>query len=192
MTYRGSEHDARAPRRRSTPTLRDVADFYAKASYGRISLVGVVTPPVKLPHNEAWYVNRDTSNGGDIDGEGIEHAHAREEARKLGFDSTDYDCIVVRHNGGPGSYGGLGRRQQRVGARRRRVALGARDRALLRPRARELLGHGRHQRHRRGREPGIRRQLRQHGRRSLRRPGITMRRRKARSNGCRPISLCRA
>ncbi|MGB8166735.1 MAG: Calx-beta domain-containing protein [Chthoniobacteraceae bacterium] len=89
-------------------TLRDVGDFYAKASFGRISLVGVVTPPVKLPHNEAWYVNRDTSNGGDIDGEGTEHAHAREEARKLGFDSNDYDCIVVRHNGGPGSYGGLG------------------------------------------------------------------------------------
>ncbi len=89
-------------------TLRDVADFYAKASFGRISLVGVVTPPVKLPHNEAWYVNRDTSNGGDIDGEGVEHNHAREEARKLGFDSNDYDCIVVRHNGGPGSYGGLG------------------------------------------------------------------------------------
>ncbi len=89
-------------------TLRDVGDFYAKASFGRLTLVGVVTPPIKLPHNEAWYVNRDTSNGGDIDGEGLEHAHAREEARKLGFDSTDYDCVVVRHNGGPGSYGGLG------------------------------------------------------------------------------------
>ncbi len=89
-------------------TLRDVGDFYAKASFGRISLVGVVTPPVKLPHNEAWYVNRDTSNGGDIDGEGTEHVHARDEARKLGYDSNDYDCIVVRHNGGPGSYGGLG------------------------------------------------------------------------------------
>ncbi|MFZ4765170.1 MAG: Calx-beta domain-containing protein, partial [Roseimicrobium sp.] len=89
-------------------TLRDVADFYAKASFGRLTLVGVVSPPVKLPHNEAWYVNRDTSNGGDIDGEGVEHNHAREEARKLGFDSNDYDCIVVRHNGGPGSYGGLG------------------------------------------------------------------------------------
>lgn len=88
--------------------LRDVSEFYSKSSYGRLSLVGVVTPPVKLPHNEAWYVNRDTSNGGDIDGEGVEHAHAREEARKLGFDSNDYDCVGVRHTGGPGSYGGLG------------------------------------------------------------------------------------
>ncbi|MBI3880264.1 MAG: PKD domain-containing protein [Verrucomicrobia bacterium] len=89
-------------------TLRDVGDFYAKASFGRLTLVGVVTPPVKLKHNEAWYVNRDTSNGGDISGTSVEHQEARDEARKLGFDSNDYDCVVVRHNGGPGSYGGLG------------------------------------------------------------------------------------
>ncbi len=89
-------------------TLRDTGDFYAKASFGRLTLVGVVTPPVKLPHNEAWYVNRDSSNGGDISGTSVEHSQARDEARKMGFDSNDYDCVVVRHNGGPGSYGGLG------------------------------------------------------------------------------------
>lgn len=89
-------------------TLRDVADHYSKASYGRLSLTGVVAPPIKLPHNEAWYVNRDTSNGGDIGGTGISMADARAEARKLGFDWNDYDCTVMRHNGGPGSYGGLG------------------------------------------------------------------------------------
>lgn len=88
--------------------LRDVADHYSKASYGRLSLSGVVAPPIKLPHNEAWYVNRDTSNGGDIGGTGISMADARAEARKLGFDWNDYDCTVMRHNGGPGSYGGLG------------------------------------------------------------------------------------
>lgn len=89
-------------------TLRDVADHYSKASYGRLSLAGVVTPPVKLKHNESWYVNRDTSNGGDISGTSVEMAEAREEARKMGFDWNDYDCTVLRHNGGPGSYGGLG------------------------------------------------------------------------------------
>lgn len=88
--------------------LRDVGEFYSKASYGRLTLVGTVTPPVKLNHNEAWYINRDTSNGGDISGTTIEHQEARDEARKLGFDSNDYDCVGVRHNGGPGSYGGLG------------------------------------------------------------------------------------
>lgn len=88
--------------------LRDVADHYSKSSYGRLSLSGVVTPPVKLPHNEAWYVNRDSSNGGDIGGTGISMADARAEAKKMGYDWNDYDCTVMRHNGGPGSYGGLG------------------------------------------------------------------------------------
>lgn len=88
--------------------LRDVADHYSKASYGRLSLSGVVAPPIKLPHNEAWYVNRDSSNGGDIGGTGISMADARAEARKMGYDWNDYDCTVMRHNGGPGSYGGLG------------------------------------------------------------------------------------
>lgn len=88
-------------------TLRDVSEFYSKASYGRLTLIGTVCPAVKLPHNEAWYVNRDTSNGGDISGTSLEHLHARDEARKLGFDTNDFDSLVVRHNGGPGSYGGL-------------------------------------------------------------------------------------
>lgn len=88
--------------------LRDVSDHYSKASYGRLSLSGVVAPPIKLPHNEAWYTNRDTSNGGDIGGTSISMNDARVEARKMGFDWNDYDCTVMRHNGGPGSYGGLG------------------------------------------------------------------------------------
>lgn len=88
--------------------MRDVGDFYSKASFGRLTLLTTVTPPIKLPHNEAWYIQRDTANGGDIDGEGMSHSHARNEARRLGFDSNDYDCVVMRHTGGPGSYGGLG------------------------------------------------------------------------------------
>ena len=88
--------------------MRDVGDFYSKSSFGRLTLLTTVTPPIKLPHNEAWYIQRDTSNGGDIDGEGMSHSHARNEARRLGFDSNDYDCVVMRHTGGPGSYGGLG------------------------------------------------------------------------------------
>lgn len=89
-------------------TMRDVGDYYAKSSFGKLTLVTAVTPPIKLPHTEAWYVQRDTSNGGDIDGEGMEHSHARNEARLLGFDDANYDCVVMRHTGGPGSYGGLG------------------------------------------------------------------------------------
>ncbi len=88
--------------------LRDVSDFYAKSSFGKLTLVPVVTPPIKLPHTEAWYIQRDTSNGGDIDGEGTSHNHARTEARRMGFDDANYDCVVMRHEGGPGAYGGLG------------------------------------------------------------------------------------
>ena len=40
-------------------------------------------PPVKLPKNEAWYVQRDSSNGGDIDGLSLELAHAREEVADM-------------------------------------------------------------------------------------------------------------
>lgn len=88
--------------------LRDVSDFYARSSYGKLTLVPVVTPPIKLPHTEAWYIQRDNSNGGDFGGTSMEHSHAREQARRMGFDDAHYDCVVMRHTGGPGSYGGLG------------------------------------------------------------------------------------
>ena len=92
---------------RAYQTMRDVSDYYAKGSYGKLTLLCTVTPPVKLPHNEAWYIQQDTSNGGNIDGEGMSHRHARDEVRKLGFDTNDYDTHIMRHTGGPGSYGGL-------------------------------------------------------------------------------------
>jgi len=88
--------------------MRDVGDHYAKASYGKLTLLTTVTPPIELPHNEAWYIQKDTSNGGSIDGLGLEHSHARAEARKLGFDDNDFDCVVVRLRGGPRPAGGYG------------------------------------------------------------------------------------
>ncbi len=88
--------------------MREVADFYAKSSYGKLTTLTTVSPPVKLPHNEAWYVQKDTSNGGPINGLGLEHEHAREEAKKMGFDFNDYQCTVVRLSGGPRAVGGWG------------------------------------------------------------------------------------
>ncbi len=88
--------------------MRDVSDYYAKSSYGRLTTLTTVTPPIRLPHDEAWYVQKDTSNGGDIDGLGLEQTHARDEARKIGFDSNDYDCVVLRLNGGARPTGGWG------------------------------------------------------------------------------------
>lgn len=88
--------------------MRNVADYYSKSSFGKLTTQTTVTPPVKLPKNEAWYVQRDSSNGGDIDGLSLELAHAREEVKKLGFDYLDYDCTVLRLIGGPRSTGGWG------------------------------------------------------------------------------------
>ncbi len=88
--------------------MRDVGQHYATASYGKLTLATTVTPPVRLPHNEAWYVQKDTSNGGTIDGLGKEHSDARAEARKMGFDDDEFDCIVVRLKGGARPAGGWG------------------------------------------------------------------------------------
>lgn len=88
--------------------MRNVADYYSKSSYGKLTTLTTVTPPVRLPKNEAWYVQRDTSNGGDVDGLGLEMAHAREEVKKLGFDYLDYDVTVLRLIGGPRATGGWG------------------------------------------------------------------------------------
>lgn len=88
--------------------MRNVADYYSKSSYGKLTTLTTVTPPVKLPKNEAWYVQRDSSNGGDVDGLGLEMSHAREEVKKLGFDYLDYDVTVLRLIGGPRATGGWG------------------------------------------------------------------------------------
>jgi len=88
--------------------MRDVADYYAKSSFGKLTTLTTVTPPVKLPRNEAWYVQNDTSNGGTIDGLSLEMAHAREEAKRLGFDYLNYDCTVLRLSGGARPTGGWG------------------------------------------------------------------------------------
>ena len=87
--------------------MRDVSDFFYKASYGRLTAHATVTPPITLPHNEAWYVQKDSTEGfsKEFNALGLEHTHAREEARKLGYDSGDFDAVVVRLTGGPRSAG---------------------------------------------------------------------------------------
>ena len=92
----------------SYQVMRDVSNYYLQSSYGKLTTLTTVTPPVKLPKNEAWYVQKDTSNGGDVDGLSLEMTHAREEARRLGFDYNDYDVTVVRLNGGARPTGGWG------------------------------------------------------------------------------------
>ena len=87
--------------------MRDVANFFYQASYGRLTVHSTVTPPIQLPHNEAWYVQKDSTEGfsKEFDALGLEHTHAREQARQLGYDSGDFDAVVVRLTGGPRSAG---------------------------------------------------------------------------------------
>ena len=107
MTF-ADQNAVPTPEAKCYEIMRDVGDYYAKASYGKLTTIATVTPPIKLPHNEAWYVQKDTSNGGTIDGLGLEMTHAREEAKRLGFDYNDYDCTVLRLNGGARATGGWG------------------------------------------------------------------------------------
>lgn len=93
--------------------MRQSSVFYQTMSFGRLTLVATVTPPVTMPKNRAWYVGKDTTSGfiKEVDGLGLEMSHAKEAARKLGYDWQDYHATVVRANGGaraPTSYGGGG------------------------------------------------------------------------------------
>jgi hypothetical protein len=92
--------------------LKQVADFYQTQSYGRLTLIATVTPPVRLPRNQAWYKGKDTTDGlagfNEVNGLGAEMAHAKQAARAAGYDWQDYHCFCVRANGGarsPTSFG---------------------------------------------------------------------------------------
>lgn len=107
MTFQ-DQNNVPATESKCYEVMRNVADYYLKASFGKLTTLTTVTPPIKLPKNEAWYVQRDTSNGGDVNGLGLEMEHAREEARRLGFDYNDYDVTVLRLKGGARPTGGWG------------------------------------------------------------------------------------
>ena len=77
--------------------MRNVSRFYLESSYGKLTTTSTVTPLVLLPHSQAWYIAKDSA----VDGLGLVHSDARAEARKLGYDSNQFDCTIVRVNGGP-------------------------------------------------------------------------------------------
>ena len=76
--------------------MKDVARYYRETSYGKLSVTSTVTPLITLPQTLAWYIAKDA----EVDGLGVIHNQARAEARKLGYDSSQYNCIIVRVNGG--------------------------------------------------------------------------------------------
>ncbi|OYV05433.1 MAG: hypothetical protein CFE26_11620, partial [Verrucomicrobiales bacterium VVV1] len=76
--------------------MKDVARYYRETSFGKLSVTSTVTPLITLPQTLAWYIAKDA----EVDGLAVIHNQARAEARKLGYDSTQYNCIIVRVNGG--------------------------------------------------------------------------------------------
>ena len=77
--------------------MRNVSKFFLENSYGRMTTTSSVTPLITLPHSQAWYIAKDS----EVDGLGLVHSDARSEARKLGYDSNQFNCTIVRVNGGP-------------------------------------------------------------------------------------------
>ncbi len=77
--------------------MRNVSRYYLESSFGRMTTTSAVTPLIVMPHTRAWYIAKDS----EVDGLGLVHSDARSEARKLGYDSNQYNCTIVRVNEGP-------------------------------------------------------------------------------------------
>lgn len=77
--------------------MRNVSRFFLESSFSRLTTTSVVTPLIVMPHSKAWYVAKDS----EVDGLGLVHSDARSEARKLGYDSGQFNCTIVRVNSGP-------------------------------------------------------------------------------------------
>jgi hypothetical protein len=76
--------------------MQNNARFYLENSYGKMTSTYTVTPLITLPQTLKWYQDKDS----EVDGLGVIHNQARAEARRLGYDSNQYNCIIVRVNGG--------------------------------------------------------------------------------------------
>ncbi len=76
--------------------MRNTTRFFLESSYGKMTTTATVTPLITLPQTLAWYIAKDS----EVDGLGTMQTQARAEARKLGYDPSQYNCIIVRVNGG--------------------------------------------------------------------------------------------
>jgi len=76
--------------------MRNTTRYYLESSYGKMTTTATVTPLIVLPQTLAWYIAKDS----EVDGLGTMQSQARAEARKLGYDPSQYNCIIVRVNGG--------------------------------------------------------------------------------------------
>jgi hypothetical protein len=81
--------------------MRDNARFFLENSYGKMTQTATVTATVVMPRTMAWYKAKDGLAVGGIDGLWQVHLDARAAAQAMGYDTSNYDCYIVRINGGP-------------------------------------------------------------------------------------------
>ncbi|MGC4016596.1 MAG: Calx-beta domain-containing protein [Luteolibacter sp.] len=78
--------------------MRNNARYYIESSYGKMTQTTTFTPLITLPHTQKWYIDKDQT---EVDGLGLVHNDSRAAAKALGYDPGQFDCIIVRVNGGP-------------------------------------------------------------------------------------------
>jgi hypothetical protein len=83
--------------------MNDSARFFIENSYGKFVPTTTFTPVLVMPHTLAWYQSVPSSAG-------LLHADAMQAARDLGYDTANFQCVIVRNDGSLGgswaSYGG--------------------------------------------------------------------------------------
>ncbi|MES2658842.1 MAG: Calx-beta domain-containing protein [Verrucomicrobiota bacterium] len=77
--------------------MQNVGRFFLEGSYGKLTTTTVVTPLVTLANSLSWFYT-----AGNL---GLIHSQARTAAYRLGYDPGQYDCVIVRVNGGPSMNG---------------------------------------------------------------------------------------
>lgn len=99
LYIRATYPDQMAPPNTEDQAIADMtanAKYYLENSYGKMTATSTVTPLIVLPQTLKWYQDKDQ----EVNGLGVLHTQARAAARALGYDSTQYDCIILRVNGG--------------------------------------------------------------------------------------------
>ncbi len=77
--------------------MRNVQRYFLENSYGKLTLTSVVTPLLVLPQTKEWYIAKNVGQSGLSQ----VHTDSSAVARLAGYDTTQYDVIIVRVEGGP-------------------------------------------------------------------------------------------
>lgn len=80
--------------------MQTLTDYLRTSSFGKLYIIPAVTPPIVLPYPKSWYLG--SRNGqGQQNGYAVLLTHAREVARRMGYDTADYDLDIVDYKDGP-------------------------------------------------------------------------------------------